>query len=279
MSTTPMQDFLSRTDLITVDQAHGLRRMFRAEGVHFVALVSNPFVDHAAVAVERLTAALALQGRRVLVVDAGETSAELPEEGVLDLPACIEKLSPRVQYLPARGLPRRHVDARGSAAGLLQTLAEAAPSADAILIHAGAAELARIFSDRPLRPILLAAEDAPSIQHAYAALKLLTRRACCASFDLMLLAPPGSARLRRIADSVATCAERFAEAALHDWAAAHPSAPATEAPEPALLRIAAAHLDPEDVLGSAAISAAAGAPRNWRGRPGPRAAAAYEART
>lgn len=242
-----MQDFLARTDLISVDQAHGLRRMFRAEGARCVALVSNPFVERSAVAVERLTAALAMQGRRVLVVDAGEQSPELPEEGVLDLWACVETLSPRVAYLPARGLPRRHVDAQGSAAGLLQALMRGPKQVDAVLLHASATELARIFSHRATRPILLAGEDPSSVQHAYAALKLLARRGACPSFDLLLLAPPRSARLPRIAQSLSDCAERFADAALHEWAAAHPTAPASDSPEPALLRLAAAQLALDDI--------------------------------
>lgn len=242
-----MQDFLAHTDLITVDQAHGLRRMFRGQGVRHVALVSNPFVERSGVAVERLTAALALQGRRVLVVDAGEGSPDLPEEGVLDLAACVETLSPRVAYLPARGLPRRHVDAQGSAAGLLRLLADASPASDVMLLHASASDLARMFAHRAVRPVLLAAEDAQSVQHAYAALKLLTRRAACASFDLLLLASPQGRALQRIADSLGACADRFADAALHDWAAAHPKAPASQAPSAALMRLAASQLELDDL--------------------------------
>lgn len=242
-----MQDFLARTDLITVDQAQGLRQMFRGESSRHVALVSNPFVERSGVALERLTASLAMQGRRVLVVDAGESSPDLPEEGVLDLWACVETLSPRVSYLPARGLTRRHVNAQGSAAGLLVALQRLPQVPDVVLFHAPASELARVFASRALRPVLLADEQPGSVQHAYAALKLLTLRAACASFDLLLLAPPRARRLARIAESLASCAERFTDATMHEWAAAHPSAPASESPEPALLRLAAAQLELDDL--------------------------------
>ena len=47
-----------------------------------------------------------------------------------------------------RGLPLRHVDTRGSCAGLLRQLADAAPQADVVLVHAGASELSRLFSHR-----------------------------------------------------------------------------------------------------------------------------------
>jgi flagellar biosynthesis protein FlhG len=103
----------------TVDQADGLRRLFARTGCLVLPLVSNPHVPGSGVAVERLTAVLALQGRKTLVVDAGETSPPPDEASVLGLAPCIEHLSPTIAYLAAKGLPRRFVDTRGSAAHLL----------------------------------------------------------------------------------------------------------------------------------------------------------------
>ena len=44
-----------------------------------------------------------------MVVDAGASSPPPNELAALDLAACIDALSPRVSYLPARGLPRAYV--------------------------------------------------------------------------------------------------------------------------------------------------------------------------
>lgn len=98
-----MKDLLDSPGSWTVDQADGLRRLFARTGCTIVPLVSNPHVKASGVAVERLTAALALQGRKTLVVDAGETSPPPAEASALELAPCIERLSPHIAYLAARG--------------------------------------------------------------------------------------------------------------------------------------------------------------------------------
>jgi len=227
-----------------LDQADGLRRLFAAARARFVALVANPRVPLDGVLIERLGSALSALGRRVLVVDAAANSPPVPELAWIDLAACIEPLAPALAYLPARGLPARHVDTRGCSGALLDALAEAAPQADAIVLHAGASDLGRLFMHRAPRPVLMAADSPASVTEAYAGLKLLALRHGWLSFDLLLAAAPGSPRRARIARQLADCADRFVGAVLHDWAAVDPAGDASEPPDPDLLRLAAALLAP-----------------------------------
>ncbi len=79
-------------------------------------------------------------------------------------------------------------------------------------MHAGAADLARLYPRQMLRPLLLAGDGAESITHAYAAMKLLALRRRLMSVDV-LVAKAGTAAARRqaaaIAGRLASCAERF----------------------------------------------------------------------
>lgn len=156
------------------DQAHGLRRLFAASKTRFVPVVSNPRVMGAGVLLEGLCAAFAELNLQTLVVDAGEHSPQPSELAHVDLSNCIERLSPKVSYLAARGLPLRHINANGSAAAFLDAVAAAAPEADVILLHAPAPELARIVANREVRPLLLADTDPHSVTEAYAGMKWLT---------------------------------------------------------------------------------------------------------
>ena len=225
----------------TVDQADGLRRLFARTGCTVVPLVSNPHVQASAVAVERLTAVLALQGRKTLVVDAGETSPPPDEASVLGLAPCIEHLSPTIAYLAARGLPRRFVDTRGSAARLLDELTRLVPDAQAVLLHASAADLVRLCTGRMLRPMVLSSEDPESVKHAYASMKMLVQRSDWRSFDLLMLGPDRSERMASIAATLSECADRFVGASLHDWAGMDELAPPQQPPGAALRRLVSAH--------------------------------------
>jgi flagellar biosynthesis protein FlhG len=111
-----------------------------------------------------------------------------------------------------------------------------------LLVHANATDLARLFTRRALRPVLLAADQPESVTHAYAAMKLLTRRCALMSYDLLLAAPPGGARVPRIAQRLASCAESFLGAALCDWVAIDPACDVREAPGAALSALVAAQL-------------------------------------
>jgi flagellar biosynthesis protein FlhG len=232
-----MQDTLSSARRAPVDQAHGLRRLFAGSGVRHIALVANPHVGFASVVIERLTSALGEAGLNTLIVDAADSSPAPHELAAIDLGACIERLSPAVSYLAARGLPRRHVDTRGSSAVLLDRLASAAPQVQVMLVHAGASDLARLYPALPLRPVLLAADQPDSVTHAYAAMKLLVQRCALMSYDLLLAAPPHGARNLRIAERLGSCAENFLGAALHDWVAVDPASDVRDAPGAGLAQL------------------------------------------
>ncbi len=231
------------------DQADGLRQMFAHARVRFVPVVSNPHIAFGGVMLERLCAAFAERDARTLVVDAAERASGAGEMAMVDLGQCIERLTDRVSYLAARGLPIRFVDASGSTHEMLQRLAEAAPECDVVLVHASAPELCRLFSqtrasarfgaaasDAPC-PILLADDRPDSVTHAYAAMKLLAQRAGLVVFDLVLGAAPHSPRAERIAAQLTTCADGFFGAALRDWARIDQAGDPADAPTAALRRL------------------------------------------
>lgn len=216
------------------DQADGLRRLFGAHRPRFVAVVANAEMAFSGLVLERLASACGAAGRRTLVVDAA-TNAPPPHELVaLDLAAGIEAMSPGLDYLAARGLPLRHVNSRGSCAGFLQAITDAAPLADVVIVHADASDLGRLFTGRAVRPLLLAADHPATVTEAYAGLKLLAHRHSLMAFDLLLAAAPQQPRVPRIAEQLALTADRFVGAALHDWACIDPTDPSLP---PALERL------------------------------------------
>jgi len=237
-----MRDFYANTSPAPLDQAQGLRRLFAGKRQRFIPLAANPHVAFSGVLLDHVSAALAARGHRVLVVDAADRSPAPHEMALLDLGSCIENLSPQIGYLAGRGLPLAHVDTRGSASGFLDALAQAAPKADAIVLHANAGDLARLFMRRSARPILMGADHPESIKHAYAACKLLAQRCSLMTFDLLLAADPASRRVPNIAASVAGCADGFLGAVLHDWAVIDPAAGPADAIDTALDRLLAAQM-------------------------------------
>lgn len=228
------------------DQAHGLRRLFAGAQARHLALVANPHVAFSGVVLERLTTVLGAMGLSTLVVDAADHSPPPRELAALDLRDAIETLSPQVHYLAARGLPQRHVDTRGSSAQFLERLQAAAPRCRVLLVHAGAADLARLFAGRALRPLLLATDQPESVTHAYAAMKLLSQRSALMSYDLLLAAPPQGARVPLIAQRLSSCADSFLGATLHDWVAIDPACDVRDPPAAALSRLVAAQLRLDD---------------------------------
>jgi flagellar biosynthesis protein FlhG len=167
--------------------------------------------------IERLVAAFAEARAHTLVVDAAENAPPPREIATLDLGEAVEPLAPHASYLAARDLPRRHVDARGSSAAWLQALADAAPHADVVLVHAPACDLQRLFARRAVRPLVIASDRPAAVVHAYAAIKLLALRARLLTHDLLLAA--AAPRAARIAAQVARCAEAFLGGTQRDWAA------------------------------------------------------------
>ena len=211
-----------------LDQADGLRRLFAASRMQFVPVLSNPHVAFSGVMLERMCSALAEHGQHVLLVDAAERAPRPHELAALELGACVELLSSELSYLAARELPVRYVDTQGSTSGFLAAVADAAPRADVVLVHASAPDLVRLFMRRPERALLLASDHPTSVTHAYAGMKLLASRGRLKAFDLVLGAAAHSPRTERIAEQVARCAESFFGAVLHDWADVDPTGAADE---------------------------------------------------
>lgn len=241
-----------------LDQADGLRRLFAHKRVCMVPVVSNPNVAFGGVMLERLCTAFAEHGKHTLVIDASERASEPFEMAAIDLSVCIEKLSPQVSYLAARGLPLRHVNAAGSTASFLQAAMQAAPGCDVLLVHASASDLCRLFmrtdDASSVRPLLLADDRPASVTHAFAAMKLLTQRAGLVVHDLLLGAAAHSPRSERIAMQLATCADDFLGAVLRDWVQIDPATDAREAPTPELRRLVREQL--RSALGEATLAEA-----------------------
>jgi len=238
------------------DQADGLRRMFSGTRPQFVPVVSNPHIAFGGVLLERICTAFAERRASTLVVDAAERAGLAGEMALVDLGQCVEKLSERVSYLPARGLPIRFVDATGSTHGLLQAIAEAAPRTQVVLVHASAPELCRIFSQRRAGlaaaeapcPIVLAEDRPESVTHAYAAMKLIAERSGFAVTELMLAAAPSSPRAPRIAAKLASCADHFFGGVVRDWAWIDPVGDPCEPPGDDLRRIAASRFEKDAAI-------------------------------
>ena len=62
------------------------------------------------------------------------------------------------------------------------------------------------------------------------------------TFDLLLAAEPGCRRLPHIAASLASCADGFLGALLHDWAVIDPATDTADRPPPDLVRLVRAQL-------------------------------------
>ena len=225
------------------EQADGLRRLFRGHAVKFIPLVANPHVLFSGLAIEQLATALVQLGHSTLVIDAADSAPTADEASALGLACCVERLTPRLSYLAARGLPRRYVDTRGSAGRLLDEIAAIDTGVSAVLVHAEVTDLARLFKDRAARPVLLAADQPDSVKHAYAAWKLLAQRCQWLSADLLLLAPGTSPRKAHIAASLSQCADQFMGAVLARWVEIDPLGDADEFPLAALRGLAVSQLE------------------------------------
>jgi hypothetical protein len=220
----------SRSAPAPLDQADGLRRLFARAPLRVIPVVSNPHMAFGGVLLERVCTAFAEQGAQVLVVDASERAPAPHEVSLMELREGIEPLSAHVSYLAARGLLLRYVDTHGSTANFVTHLADAAPAADVVLIHASAMDHCRLLgrsvqsrSTRSnsawasdARPLLLVDDRPSSVTHAYAGLKLLTQRAEVMVHDILLGASNFSPRAPRIAEQLRSCAEHFLGAVVRD---------------------------------------------------------------
>lgn len=238
-----MPDFYAPSQHQPLDQADGLRRMFAVRSNRLLPLVANPHLPSSSRLLDRVAEVLASQGRQVLVVDAGAQAPPPPEGVQLGLAPCIEMISPRVAYLPARQLPLQYVDTRGCAAAFIDALQAAWPQADVIVLHAEALDLARVLKHRAARPVLLAADNPDGLKHAYASCKLLVQRCQLMTYDLLLAAPRRSPRLAAITSSLAGCADQFLGAVLRHCALADPAVAADGPADATLLQLLHAQMN------------------------------------
>ena len=238
-----MPDFYASSARMPLDQADGLRRMFAARQTRVLPLVANPHLPSTSVLLDRLAEVLARQGLQVLVVDAGAHAPPPPELVQLDLASCIEMISPRVAYLPARQLPLQYVDTRGCAASFIDALHQAWPQADVIVLHAEVLDLARLLKHGASRPLLLAADDPESLKHAYSSCKLLVQRCALMTYDLLLAASSQSPRLSSIAASLSGCADQFLGAVVRNCALVDPMVAADDGADSDLLHLLQAQMN------------------------------------
>jgi flagellar biosynthesis protein FlhG len=217
--------------------------MFPNRVLRFLPVVSNPQVIFGGVVLERLCAAYAGFGLKTLVVDAGERARAPSELANFDLSEDIESLSDDVSYLPARGLPLRHVDAQGSSATLINVLADVAPQVDVVILHAPASELVRVLAKpakgHNLRPLIFTDENPAGLTQAYTAVKIMAQRAQWMAHDLIVCSGPGSKMSEQVARRLAHCADTFLGAAQRDWVVINPLEPAVQDPSDAFMRLAA----------------------------------------
>lgn len=224
------------------DQADGLRRLFASRAVRFVPVVSNPFIAHGGVLIERLCSVLEEMDLDTLLVDASERGGPPKELANFDLAEGIELLSSRVSYLAARGLPLRWVDSRGSTRAFLDAVVDAAPGSQVVLVHGTAVEIVRLFGrgdlglSRP-RPVVLCDTGAQALQHAYAALKVFAQRADWFTHDLLIAADPASAQGRTVAHTLADCSDRFLGGVQHAAVTIDPAEAPTTPPARALVQL------------------------------------------
>jgi len=204
-----------------VDQAAGLRQMFATRALRFIPVVSNGSAGYGGLVLERLCTAYATLGLHTLVVDAGDQARPPCELAEFDLAEGIEPLSRQVSYMAARGLPLRHVDARGNCDSLLDALAEASPQSDVVLVHAPATELVRLFGHRArghnLRPLVYTNDQAEGLKEAYISVKVFSQRAGWMAYDLMVCARTRSPQAQAVADRLADCVDTFLGVAQRDW--------------------------------------------------------------
>lgn len=228
------------------DQASGLRRLFAPARRRLLPVAANPFLPSVPAVLELLAAALAAQGRQVLLVDAASTAPAPHETALFDLAAGVEQLDAQVSYLAARGVPLAHVDTHGSAAAFVDAAFDAAPSCDVLLLHADPTDLARMLGQRAARPLLLGSDGPESIKQAYACSKLLAQRCGLMTFDLLMAASPRSRRVGAIVERLASCADTFLGAVLHDWAVVDPVGDPRALQDADLARLLTAQLNLDD---------------------------------
>jgi hypothetical protein len=225
-----------------VDQAQGMRQMFASRILRFIPVVSNPSAGCGGLVLERLCAAYASFDLHTLVVDASDQARPPCELAEFDLAEGVEVLSDQVSYMPARGLPLRFADARGSCSSLLDALGDASPQSDVVLVHASASELVRMFAGRArginLHPLLFTNDLAEGLKDAYASVKVISQRGGWMAYDLLVCATTRSMQAEPVAERLARCADDFLGVAQREWQLLDPREPAAADPNPKFMELA-----------------------------------------
>lgn len=197
------------------DQAHGLRRLFAHHTVHLLPVVSNPYVPGAHMLMEGLCHGLAAQGLHTLVVDAAPspytTGVDVAQAVArdLDLGQWIDELDTHTSVLAASPTLGHFADRAGASSLLFEALREAAPSADVIMFHADAAVLGGLFAHRRVRPLVMSTDEAASLTHAYAAIKILTQYGALVQHSVVMDLPRQAMGLPLAATRLVKCASDF----------------------------------------------------------------------
>jgi flagellar biosynthesis protein FlhG len=225
-----------------VDQAEGMRQMFASRVLRFIPVVANPSAGCGGLVLERLCAAYASFNMHTLVVDASDQARTPCELADFDLSEGVEALSSQVSYMPARGLPLRFADARGSCSSLLDALGDASPQSDVVLVHATASELVRMFANRArginLCPLIFTNDLAEGLKDAYAAVKVLSQRGGWMAYDLLVCATARSQQAAPVAERLGRCADDFLGVAQRDWQLLDPREPAIADPNQKFMELA-----------------------------------------
>ena len=165
----------------TMDQAHGLRRLFAQQTLHFMPVVSNPYVKRSAVLLDKLCQGLTGQGMHVLVVDAtphpslrGVNLLDVMRRD-LNLGQWVDELDSHVSVLTVGSSFEDLASRTDMRQRLFEFLRESAPTADLILFHADALATSRVFAEQAVRPLVLSTDDPASITEVYASIKLLVQ--------------------------------------------------------------------------------------------------------
>jgi hypothetical protein len=197
------------------DQAHGLRRLFAHHTVHLLPLVSNPYVPGAHMLMEGLCHGLAAQGLHTLVVDAachpqaGGVDVAQAVARDLDLGQWIDELDAHTSVLAVSPTLGHFADGGPASSLLFEALREAAPCADVILFHADASALGGLFAHRRVRPLVMSTDEAGSLTHAYASIKILAQYGGLLQHSVVMDLPRQAMGLPLAATRLVRCAADF----------------------------------------------------------------------
>lgn len=168
-----------------LDQAAGLRRQCQGQWVRVLGIVSNPAAPWSGVMLELVTDALSSLGHHTLLVDGSETAGPPNSWARIDLRWAVQQRHAHYAYLAARGFLREQRSLGKPAAQLRSELADAAPQADVVVVHAPAEELCALLQGMPWSPLILADASPKSLAHALVSLQRLGTPNS-GSFDLLL---------------------------------------------------------------------------------------------